>query len=273
MHAAENLLCLTVEKQDPISQQVISSVISKGYVSEILQTLNQWENETGQEIPTLFSGLKKYLPEVSPTMDEIYEALTERAKLPSILIGLFIPISSFPFSAHEVLPAVPFLEKLLNRATKKKDLNKKDQLLQAQAQYYTCKVLNDVIQQFCPGIIGSILLVFKNLSKNINGFKIKMDIEPICFEEAVRSKSQGNTEFAQKDFDLAIEFYTLAIQLAPSHPEAHLFYSNRSECYLQMKMHNDAYQDALKALQLCPGHEKSLNRMKRASTAKMDEPD
>lgn len=80
----------------------------------------------------------------------------------------------------------------------------------------------------------------------------------------------------QECYDLAAYLYTTAIDMNPSHPDAYLCYSNRSECMLRLFKYKEALKDAEEALRLmpgfislyqltCGGHDKSEKRRKLAS--------
>ena len=88
---------------------------------------------------------------------------------------------------------------------------------------------------------------------------------------ATKTKDEGNSDFKKKEFDVAVHEYNVAIELGekmnPPHEDLAIFYSNRSECYLQLNMPQQALEDARKALELKPDHDKSVGRKDRAFEA------
>lgn len=58
-------------------------------------------------------------------------------------------------------------------------------------------------------------------------------------------KAKGNTAFAAKDYEAAIQHYTDAIAAAKGPEDAvHVLYSNRSACYSGLKQYEKALEDA-----------------------------
>ena len=51
-------------------------------------------------------------------------------------------------------------------------------------------------------------------------------------QKALQLKEQGNTFFANKEWQQALDYYTKAIQI---HPKEATFYSNRSTCYVNVQ--------------------------------------
>ena len=62
-------------------------------------------------------------------------------------------------------------------------------------------------------------------------------------------KDQGNKQFAARNFDEAINSYTLAIMKNSNVPH---YYTNRALCYLNQKRWPQAVQDARQALEKDP---------------------
>ncbi|XP_038615881.1 E3 ubiquitin-protein ligase TTC3 [Tachyglossus aculeatus] len=65
-----------------------------------------------------------------------------------------------------------------------------------------------------------------------------------CTRKGEMMKERGNEEFSQKKFDLAILFYTRAINFCP---ENHLLYSNRALCFLRIGQYKRALADGKRA--------------------------
>ena len=64
--------------------------------------------------------------------------------------------------------------------------------------------------------------------------------------EALVFKEKGNAAFVKKDYTVALENFTKAIELQ----ENHIFYSNRSAVYRCLKDYDNALQDAEKCIEL-----------------------
>ncbi|XP_028902372.1 E3 ubiquitin-protein ligase TTC3 isoform X1 [Ornithorhynchus anatinus] len=65
-----------------------------------------------------------------------------------------------------------------------------------------------------------------------------------CTRKGEMMKERGNEEFSQKKYDLAILFYTRAINFCP---ENHLLYSNRALCFLRIGQYKRALADGKRA--------------------------
>lgn len=74
-------------------------------------------------------------------------------------------------------------------------------------------------------------------------------------------KAQGNAAFAAKDFEKAIEFFSKAIEAAPSN---HVLYSNRSASFASLKQFDKAFQDAQKTIEINPSWAKGYSRVAAA---------
>lgn len=78
-------------------------------------------------------------------------------------------------------------------------------------------------------------------------------------------KNQGNTLFAQKQYDDAIAVYTEALSLLPTkHEERALVYANRAACRLNQQDYEAVIADCDRALKLDPLYQKALDRRGRA---------
>ena len=80
-------------------------------------------------------------------------------------------------------------------------------------------------------------------------------------EYVVRSneyKAQGNEALQAGDYDNAIKYYTLAIELDPDN---HVLYSNRSAVYMKIQHISKALRDAEKCVSLAPNWVKGYNRL------------
>ena len=75
--------------------------------------------------------------------------------------------------------------------------------------------------------------------------------------DAIKYKNLGNAEYKAKKFDKAVGLYSKAIGLDPTN---HVFYSNRSGCFLSMQRFADATNDAQKCIELKPDWHKGYIR-------------
>jgi len=70
-------------------------------------------------------------------------------------------------------------------------------------------------------------------------------------------KEKGNEEFKKGNYEQAIEFYTYACEMDPRN---HIFYTNRSLCYSNMKKWDKSLRDAEKSISLKTDWEKGHYR-------------
>jgi len=74
---------------------------------------------------------------------------------------------------------------------------------------------------------------------------------------AEQMKEKGNAEFKAGNYDKSIEFYTYATEMDPKN---HVYHTNRSMAYAQMKKWDKSLRDAEKAISLKPDWEKGHYR-------------
>lgn len=84
---------------------------------------------------------------------------------------------------------------------------------------------------------------------------------------AEEKKELGNQAFANKDYQGAISYYTEAIA---RNPKNHIFFSNRSACYVALEQWVEAAADAKQCLKLCPQFVKAYYRLSLAQMAMDD---
>jgi tetratricopeptide (TPR) repeat protein len=77
-------------------------------------------------------------------------------------------------------------------------------------------------------------------------------------------KNLGNEAFQKGDNEIAIDYYSRAIDLDP---ENHVFYSNRSAAYMKNDSKSKALKDAEKCVELAPNWSKGYNRLGAAQQA------
>jgi len=82
-------------------------------------------------------------------------------------------------------------------------------------------------------------------------------------EEAEKLKQQGNTEFKKQNYHDAINYYTQAIQLAPTAP----LHSNRAQAYIFIKDFARSQEDCQQAIRIDPDFAKSYIRLFKSHLA------
>jgi len=80
-------------------------------------------------------------------------------------------------------------------------------------------------------------------------------------EEAEALKVKGNTAMQQKKYILAKDYYTEALEVAPSGPTSHVYYSNRAAALLSMRNFTEAVWDAERSIKLKPEYPKAHARL------------
>jgi len=79
--------------------------------------------------------------------------------------------------------------------------------------------------------------------------------------ECLQQKELGNEAYKKKNYRVAIDRYTGAINLASPHSSvAVILLANKAQCHLALSQHNAALQDVDAALRLDPAHLKCLYR-------------
>jgi tetratricopeptide (TPR) repeat protein len=73
-------------------------------------------------------------------------------------------------------------------------------------------------------------------------------------------KNQGNVHMQQREFELAADCYTKAIQLCPSGPSSHVYYSNRAAALVSIRQFHLAIADSQRSLALKPDYGKAHAR-------------
>ncbi|KAJ4956088.1 hypothetical protein NE237_012871 [Protea cynaroides] len=75
---------------------------------------------------------------------------------------------------------------------------------------------------------------------------------------AEEAKAKGNAAFSAGRFDEAIQFFSEAINFAPTN---HVLYSNRSAAYASLHKYNEALDDAKKTVEIKPDWSKGYSRL------------
>lgn len=86
--------------------------------------------------------------------------------------------------------------------------------------------------------------------------------------EAIEFKNKGNTFVKNKEYESAVKMYSRAIELCN---DDSIFYSNRSQCYLNLEKYQECIEDAAKAIELDPQSKKSMYRQMIAYEALGDD--
>jgi tetratricopeptide (TPR) repeat protein len=79
--------------------------------------------------------------------------------------------------------------------------------------------------------------------------------------EAEKYKTRGNSCMANRDYQAAVEAYTIAIRLSPEGPQSHVYYSNRAAAFCYLERYNEAEWDSQQSLQLNPTYGKAHARL------------
>jgi small glutamine-rich tetratricopeptide repeat-containing protein alpha len=74
-------------------------------------------------------------------------------------------------------------------------------------------------------------------------------------------KQEGNSAIASKDYKGAIAAYSEAIDLSPSGPNTHIYYTNRAAAHCYLKNYEASTKDCAKAISLDPLYVKAYSRL------------
>lgn len=86
----------------------------------------------------------------------------------------------------------------------------------------------------------------------------KNEIDSSSKKKANNLKEEGNKAMTAKNFDLAIEKYSSALELDP---ENVIFLSNRAAAYSSMQKYENAIEDSQKAIKINPNYSKAYSRL------------
>ena len=114
------------------------------------------------------------------------------------------------------------------------------------------------------------LLTFSNRrvgGKSTYIYEINMDTVNYKNFTDKELKYQGNKQFAARNFDGAIDSYTLAIMKNSNVPH---YYTNRALCYLNQKRWPQAVQDARQALEKDPNLVKGHFYLRKTKRTKLE---
>jgi tetratricopeptide (TPR) repeat protein len=80
-------------------------------------------------------------------------------------------------------------------------------------------------------------------------------------DEAEEYKNKGNSHMANRQYEAALEAYSIAIEISPSGPQSHVYYSNRAAALCYLERYLEAADDSEQALQLKPMYGKAHARL------------
>ncbi|KAL9189938.1 hypothetical protein ACHAXT_009613 [Thalassiosira profunda] len=78
---------------------------------------------------------------------------------------------------------------------------------------------------------------------------------------ANKYKDRGNAHMSSKEYEKALEQYHRAIDVLPSGPNSHVFYSNRAAAYCYLAEYDAATSDCRTSIELSPEYEKAWARL------------
>lgn len=90
------------------------------------------------------------------------------------------------------------------------------------------------------------------------------DGEPESVEDprlADKYKEKGNAYMVSKEYKLALQCYSYAIEASPSGPNSHIYYSSRAAAHCYLGDYNSAVNDCRKSIELDPTYEKAHTRL------------
>lgn len=90
---------------------------------------------------------------------------------------------------------------------------------------------------------------------------MSMNVSRKDIEEAEALKNKGNTCMQEKKYAQARDYYTEALEVAPSGPTSHVYYSNRAAALLSMRNFTEAVWDAERSINLKPKYAKAHARL------------
>lgn len=79
--------------------------------------------------------------------------------------------------------------------------------------------------------------------------------------EAEKHKAKGNSYMASRDYVSAMDCYSKALQLCPSGPNSHVYFSNRAAALCYLERYEDAEADSERSLSLNPTYGKAHARL------------
>ena len=87
---------------------------------------------------------------------------------------------------------------------------------------------------------------------------LKSQVSPADKAQAETYKQTGNSQMSRKEYEAAIESYGLAISLDATNP---VYFSNRAAAHSSMGNHQNAVDDAEKAIETDPNFVKAFSRL------------
>lgn len=80
-------------------------------------------------------------------------------------------------------------------------------------------------------------------------------------QAAEERKLEGNEAIQRKDYELAVQRYSEALQLSASGPNSHIYYANRAAAYCHLSDYKNAVTDCEAAVRKSPTYTKAYSRL------------
>jgi small glutamine-rich tetratricopeptide repeat-containing protein alpha len=113
-----------------------------------------------------------------------------------------------------------------------------------------------------PFVPTSSFSVVSEWDKSIKGSKAYNPHEEAQqHKEAEKLKVKGNQHMANRDYQAALDAYSMALSLMPSGPQSHVYYSNRAAALCYLERYEDAAHDSEHSLELQPAYGKAHARL------------
>lgn len=112
-------------------------------------------------------------------------------------------------------------------------------------------------------------------AKVLQKFKAKLEsskpgakkVDPDAEKAAEAKKAEGNEAVQNQDYNAAVRLYTEAIELSPSGPNSHIFFSNRAAAHCHLTSYELAISDCEASIALNPSYAKGYTRLGMAQYA------
>jgi small glutamine-rich tetratricopeptide repeat-containing protein alpha len=78
---------------------------------------------------------------------------------------------------------------------------------------------------------------------------------------AEEKKLAGNEAIKQKNYELAVQLYSEALQFSSNGPNSHIYYANRSAAYCHLGDYRHAVSDCESSIRKCPTYAKAHSRL------------
>jgi tetratricopeptide (TPR) repeat protein len=109
--------------------------------------------------------------------------------------------------------------------------------------------------------VASSFSVVSEWDKSIKGKAYIPQVEAQQQKEAEKLKVKGNQHMASRDYQAALDAYSKALNLSPTGPQSHVYYSNRAAALCYLERYEDAAHDSEHSLELQPAYGKAHARL------------